>query len=301
MDKVQYIKNARVTNNSVILKNYFSPIEATICIGEVAAIERYKRPGYLAFKYIFPSFPFASRKKNYALITTEWSPNIYHWFFETLPKLVEIQKQVKDFDIILPEKYLKIDFIMKSLKAFGFDIKNIITIKKKSNLKVRNLYYQTLGTFDDKMLKSNLSKIREKILNFYSDKGPDFGEKIYISREKSKYRKIINEDELVKLLAKKGYKKILMEDYSFLDQLSIIRKAKYIIGCHGAGLGNALFAKERVKLYEFNSKKGNACYEYGFTNNIDHVSHKKILCELDGDNTHIANMKVDLKKLEKIL
>ena len=46
---------------------------------------------------------------------------------------------------------------------------------------------------------------------------------------------------------KKGFKSIRLSDYSFFQQALIFNNAKSIIGLHGAGSSNILFAKKKYK------------------------------------------------------
>jgi len=143
--------------------------------------------------------------------------------------------------------------------------------------------------------------IRKKILDYFPDKYKNFGDKIYISREKAEVRKVENEEELVTLLKSNGYRKVFMEDYSFLEQLSIIRNAKNIIALHGQGIANILFAKDNAKLYELVAPNYNKCYENYFSEECDFIQYQNILCKSNQSDAHSANITVDLKKLEKIL
>ena len=76
--------------------------------------------------------------------------------------------------------------------------------------------------------------------------------KLFISRRDT--RRLINEQEIEMFLAKKGYKKIFLEDYDVLDQLAMVALADSIVAIHGAALGpiifRRLFKKNELKLVE---------------------------------------------------
>ena len=88
-------------------------------------------------------------------------------------------------------------------------------------------------------------RLKEKFANFYKNQlGFDLGDKIYISRQKSKNRKVVNEDLLMELLVAYGFKKICAEDYSLIELISIMTRTKYFIGMVSAGLAHMMFMEK---------------------------------------------------------
>ncbi len=61
-------------------------------------------------------------------------------------------------------------------------------------------------------------------------------------------RKMINEDELVEYLIKKGFTEVFTEDYSEEDKIQMFNKAEYVIGAIGGGISNVLFSGPTCKL-----------------------------------------------------
>lgn len=252
---IQKLQNVAVTSNCVIIKK--GSIVPDSCVRE----GQYKE--YLKFKfrlkYCFPIF--SCSKKSYILATDEWSKNYCHWLWEALSKVIDLKKESPDAILILPKSFLKIDFVVKSLAAFGFTTKNIKIIPRKSQLFVKNLSFisclniGTQGYYD--FLK--LSEVTQTLLAHYSSEfKTNFGERIYISRFNPKNnvsRKVQNEAELVTMLTKYGFKTIYMENFSFLEQLSIASSSKFIVASHGAGITNVMFAKKDAHLFELVTSK----------------------------------------------
>ena len=73
---------------------------------------------------------------------------------------------------------------------------------------------------------------------------------MYLSRQKAKHRKILEEDKLISYLEKKGYEIIDFADYSVVEQAEIMASTKELITIHGAGLANLIFASPKMKLLE---------------------------------------------------
>lgn len=298
---IQNLRNVFVTNNSVIIDG--GNLVKASCVTD-HVYKKYQEFGF-KLKYFLPFFTFSN--KPHILMTDEWSKNYCHWLWEALSKLVELKKKNPDAILILPKSYLKIDFVIKSLEAFGFNKNNIKTIPKKSKLYVRNLSFipcidiATEGYYD--FLK--FTEIA-KTLNSYHKNNfkTNFGERIYISRsdpKKNTARKVANEDELVKMLDKYGFKTVYMENFSFLEQVSIMHDAKFILAPHGAGITNAMFASKDAHIIEFiNEKWQKTCFAEMFDRT--NQGYNRIDCkQIDNNTMQLSDIKVDVAAFEQKL
>jgi len=298
---IRKLKNIFVTNNSVIVAKHRVLKDSCVAEEYFAKYQKFK----FRLKYFFPII--SCNKKSYILTTDEWSKNYCHFLWEALSKLVDLKKEVPNATLILPKSYLKIDFVMKSLAAFGFNKDNIKTIPKRSHLRVKNLAFipciniATPGYYD--YLKFN--EVASILVSYYQESlKTNFGERIYISRnrpDKDVPRKITNETELVAILAKYGFKTVYMEKFSFLEQISISSYAKFIIAPHGAGITNAMFAKKNCHLLELvNTKWGKTCFAEMCER--ANIAYNRIDCEQSDDNSiHLGNINVDVLEMEKKL
>jgi capsular polysaccharide biosynthesis protein len=303
MDKsflIQKLKNVFVTNNCVIIKD--NNILRDSCVGE-EYYKKYLKPKF-RLKYFFPIFSFS--KKQHILITDEWSKNYCHWIWEALSKLVEMKKNFSDTILLLPKSYLKIDFMMKSLEAFGFNDKNIKIIPKKSRIKIRNLAFisciniSTPNYYD--FLK--FREISQKLISYYKEKlKTNFGTRIYISRsnpKKDTIRRIKNEKELREMLAKYGFKTVYMENFSFIEQISISYFAEFIISPHGAGITNIIFSEKCHLIELVNEKWQKTCFAEMCERSK--IKYDRINCKQDDERQlELANINIDIEELEKKL
>lgn len=301
----QKFRNAFIANNSVILNE--GKIVRDSCVGE-EFYKKYRRPGF-RLKYFLPLFSFA--KKPHILITDEWSKNYCHWLWEALSKLIVITQNFPpktDLILVLPSSYKKIDFVMKSLAAFGFNDSNIKFVPKKSQLRVGDLTFipcmgiATEGYYD--FLK--FSEVRQTLLAHYQEKlKTNFGARIYISRsdpKKNTARKVANETELTAMLAKYGFKTVYMENFSFLEQVSISNFAEFIVAPHGAGITNVMFARAKSHLIEMvSSEYGKTCFAH-MCDKMN-IAYDRIECPAinNGKVSVLQDITVDVANLEKKL
>ena len=78
----------------------------------------------------------------------------------------------------------------------------------------------------------------------------ELSKKIYVTREDSNYRKIINEGDVVTLLRENGYKVINPQLYEIDEQIEIFSNAEKIIAPHGSNLANIIFCKPGTEIFE---------------------------------------------------
>jgi capsular polysaccharide biosynthesis protein len=81
-------------------------------------------------------------------------------------------------------------------------------------------------------------------------------EVIYVSREDTPKRKMLNEAELCDRLKAEGVEIMVPSGYSIAEQIEIFRNAKTVIGPHGAGLTNVVFCQQGATLYEIMRDRG---------------------------------------------
>jgi len=78
----------------------------------------------------------------------------------------------------------------------------------------------------------------------------EISKKIYVTREDSNYRKIVNEGDVVTLLRGKGYRVINPQLYEIEEQIQIFSNADKIIAPHGSNLANIIFCKPGTEIFE---------------------------------------------------
>jgi capsular polysaccharide biosynthesis protein len=190
--------------------------------------------------------------------------NYYHWMCESIFRLWMIRKQLDKLVLVLPEYYQHADFIMRSLEPFK--IKNIFYIPNGKSLMVRNLCLPQIKPLCDSYNARQLKQVRQFYRDYVFIEKPikvDAIEKLYVSRQLASRRKVVNEDEIVKILKKYGFTIFHPERHHFLEQVAIFSQVKYLVGEHGSGLTNLMFMGEGTSLLELHKDK---------TNELDHPS-----------------------------
>lgn len=185
--------------------------------------------------------------KKYILITDDRvNNNFYHWINEALLRLLALGNLPENSMLLLPEECWKLEYVRNSLKVFNINEGHIWFIPKGKEVKIKKLEAVSCSMFAPGACNYPLMlRLKGKIEDFYKNQLIlDFGDKIYISRQKSKNRKVANEGLVMELLVSYGFKKICAEDYSLIELVSLMARTKYLIGIVSAGLAHMMFMKK---------------------------------------------------------
>jgi hypothetical protein len=77
--------------------------------------------------------------------------------------------------------------------------------------------------------------------------GPRTG-RWFLGRRNMRWRRLLNEDEIVNELAKAGFKTVYLEDMGMEEQILIFQRAEWIVAPNGSALLNLVFSSPGVKL-----------------------------------------------------
>jgi capsular polysaccharide biosynthesis protein len=75
-------------------------------------------------------------------------------------------------------------------------------------------------------------------------------ERLYISRDMAKGRKIVNSHEVTNFLSKLGFKCVVLESLSIAETALLFSAAEVVLAPHGAGLSNLVFCQPGTKVIE---------------------------------------------------
>lgn len=238
--------------------------------------------------------------------------NYAHWLIDVLPR-IELLKKAGLFDsidyfVVAGAKY---DFHLDSLEALGVKKEQLINadgrhfhICAKSLVATSHprgqasmLIPQWVNAFFDDLFKTKIDVAQSKL--------PEKFDKIYINRQDTSLRKVVNEDEVMELLESYGFKSFTMSEWSFFDKAKLFHNADYIVSIHSAGLGSLFFCKPHAKLLEI--------YSSGFvlTTYVNIALNQGMkyffrILKVDGGATDmkagiVEDVKIDLEELKSLL
>jgi capsular polysaccharide biosynthesis protein len=178
--------------------------------------------------------------------------NIYfHWMLDILPRWELLRINNCNFDEI---DYFVVDnsfsFQQETLKLLAIPEHKQININKIHHLQATQLIVPSFPGTVAWMPKWTCDFLKQQFLNLENIKLPSFQKRIYITRKLAKSRRVLNEDEILKLLAAYGFEEIILESMSVLEQAALFSQAEIIISPHGSGLTNLVFCQPGTKVIE---------------------------------------------------
>lgn len=267
------------------------------------SLEGMAKSAFLARQWITQvrHFP-ADTQQPVVLAYESWSAqNYYHWICDFLPRLLLLRQYYPTCNLLLPDMLPA--FAQDTLTYLGFH--DLLFIGKQDVFKFDKLVFPEAvasGGLHDPQL---IQQVRYELLQ--SVKLPaahlSKSKRLYVSRARANRRKPRNEEQVVSLLRQYQFATVYLEDYSFAEQVELLRDAEILVGMHGAGLTNLLFLPKGAQVVEFmNMESMNLCY-YHLASAVG-IQYSCILCkpiiEPTIDPNHF-DIVVDLAQLESSL
>jgi hypothetical protein len=183
----------------------------------------------------------------------------FHWIFDVLPRLFMLENYPGPLDYYLFYE-LKQNFQLEALQALGLTTDKIIQVNKSSYYQATNLLIPSLPGITGQVPAESCRLLRNKLLDTSEPRQTKY-QKIYISRNRAKARRIDNETDLMVKLSNLGFTCLNLEDYTFTEQIAIAHSADIIISPHGSGLTNIVFCQPGTTVIEiFSDTFINTCY-----------------------------------------
>lgn len=183
-----------------------------------------------------------------------------HWLRSYLPRLEGIQAYQQHTGIS-PSIILEADppsWVVESLEYFGFG-EQIVYWSRDQELTVERLLVPSVRRVEQLGDKSSqdfklLSPAAVRWLRDSAHRNGDTQEdtaqtRIFISRTDAERRHLANHDDIEAYLETQGFESYELSTLSFAEQVALFQRADIVVGVHGAGLTNLVFAAD-CRVYE---------------------------------------------------
>ncbi|NEO53877.1 MAG: glycosyltransferase family 61 protein [Okeania sp. SIO3B5] len=225
--------------------------------------------------------------------------NYYHSLIDNIPRLYLLHqdeyKKIPEIKLLVSSELTKLeDYYLKKLLPEN---------AKVFIVKPNNFYFLEKLIFPQLLTSYNAGYLPSEYLEFFMNKIKPNRERnkvnrIFISRKNSRSRHILNEDEILDRLAIHGFKKYFLEELSITEQIELFYDADYVIGVHGAGLVNLIFASE-INVLEIFSTSYVIPHYYYLAKSLNHT-YKHWCCDSKGGK-NTPSFIVDAEELLKKL
>jgi len=182
-------------------------------------------------------------------LATDGHNNYYHWMLDLLPKLfIALAAGLGDKPFYLGASTL---FQKQSLTLLGIPPARLLDANTIPFLQADELIVPFLGdnhppnVFDAAKYRL-LAEIFTNRLP--SDAAKNLPTRFVVSRDKTRSRRVVNEDALLARLAPLGFVPVHLEDLSILEQLTLFANAEAIVASTGAGLVNLIHCRPGTRV-----------------------------------------------------
>ncbi|MCH9630432.1 MAG: hypothetical protein S4CHLAM37_04310 [Chlamydiia bacterium] len=233
------------------------------------------------------------------VLAQEGAANYYHWMVEVLPKLAFLEENHIEYDQIYTP--FSSPFMRQTLELFGVDRKKVVEALPGRHIKAQELIALSAPAFSCYTPEWICRYLRNKLISKAKDviSSQIFSKKVFISRKKASYRRVINEDEVFALLQKQGFKRYFLEELSILEQVFLFHNAEVIIAPHGAGLVNLIFAEPHTKIVELFQEHEDDTYWY--LSQIRGIDHRCVKTTEFKKNGGYTDTHIPLEIIENII
>lgn len=196
-----------------------------------------------------------------------WATDYYHWLTDYLVQVfaLEAYREQTETDptVLIPKN--PPGWLRNSLPLAGIDTDQTVewsgSRAQCPRLAVGSLRRHTASTgngyIHSPAAMARLgNRIQDAVPGTNEDNRP---RRLYVSRADAEDRRVQNEDALLEALKDYGFERIVPSEHTFAEQVRRFADAEVVLGPHGAGLTNVIFAPETTLVELFGSYQ-NACF-----------------------------------------
>jgi capsular polysaccharide biosynthesis protein len=236
----------------------------------------------------------------YATIITLFDRNYYHWLIDTLPRLCLLQavRTAEPVTLLMPTDLSP--YQVTSLQRCIPPHMSIKYIDSHEPVIVERLLMPSYirDRLNLYVPFEQLNKIRSAILR-NSDESL-VGEpvrRVYVARGPARHRRVLNEEAVVDCLVRHNFRVVQPDNLSIEEQALLFRDVEWIVGPHGAGLTNMLFADHAIVLEFLSDPKITSLHFRRLAASLGHEHHYLSVKQRSKDR----DMTVDIGELERFL
>ncbi|MEG4309671.1 MULTISPECIES: tetratricopeptide repeat protein [unclassified Microcoleus] len=244
---------------------------------------------------------------NVAFLSARWGGAAYfHWMFDVITRFDLLQRSglIETIDKFVVNASDS-SYQAETLEILGIPQAKILESRCNLHITADKLIVPSIS-YDGSgaVSKWKCEYLKQTFLNEKQPLNTDYSDRIYITRKQASYRRLVNEEEVIKYLEKIGFRSVKLETMSVGEQASCLAAAKVVIAPHGGGLTNLVFCSPGTKVIElFSPLYVPHCY--WMISNLCSLEHYYLLGELVDDKIQKCpghkDMRVDLNSLEKLL
>ncbi|QDT11475.1 glycosyltransferase family 61 protein [Planctomycetes bacterium K23_9] len=244
-------------------------------------------------------------------ITDNWSCGYFHWICDALPRL-ELALQhypANELTLVLPYKFRRHGYFLESLKAFGLKETRILNRFEKLTCRdfILPCHLAGTGSHDPEMI----GRLRDRFGRFFGAlAGRPSGHlarrsssRVYVSRAIATRRRIANEQDILPILKRHGFHRVVAENMTWEEQIATMLSTEFLISNHGSGLANMFAMRPGSSVLEIRERyeTGQGCF-WGLASAAQ-LDYYYMLADKDdaSKSAHWSDVRVDPSELKRTI
>ncbi|MEG4006621.1 tetratricopeptide repeat protein [Microcoleus sp. Pol11C1] len=244
---------------------------------------------------------------NVAFLSARWGGAAYfHWMFDVITRFDLLQRSglIETIDKFVVNASDS-SYQAETLNTLGISQDKLLESRCNLHITADKLIVPSISyNGSGAVSKWKCEYLKQTFLKEQQPLNTDYSERIYISRQQASYRRIVNDEEVIKYLEKFGFRSVKLETMSVAEQASCLAAAKVVVAPHGGGLTNLVFCNPGTKVIEIFSPLY-VPYCYWMISNLCGLEHYYLIGDLVDDGTPIKplhkDMQLNLNSLEKLM
>lgn len=196
--------------------------------------------------------PPVKRIEGTVAVLTGLSANVYfHWMVDILPRLDILRRSgfpEQEIDWFYVNSLAQ-PFQRQTLEQLGIPRDRILESDRHPHLQASRLVVPSFASPIGWATAESIEFLRSQFLSPQSTPSTT-PKRLYLSRQTARYRKVINEPELIQYLQKQGFSVITLDEYTVREQAQLFANAEVIVAPHGAALTNLVFCQPKTTVLE---------------------------------------------------
>jgi capsular polysaccharide biosynthesis protein len=173
--------------------------------------------------------------------------NYYHWTIEMLGQLRLVEAAGLKYDYIAaPARH---GFARQSLELLGAQPSQIVPLGHFTHVQADRLIVPSIAcTFPH---PASVAFLRERMrIQPWSHYQREDRLRLYISRPRRRIRHVVNEQELLAAIRPLGFEPVELDNLPLKQQIQLFQRAEAVVGPHGAGFTNLVYARPDAAVFE---------------------------------------------------
>ncbi len=193
-----------------------------------------------------------------AVVATTLGAGYAHWLLEEWPRRLALGPGAGGAEKIIAHAAQPFAREARALTGWPDEV---IEPGRYSHFGCEQLVVPSLPGPEGRPTQAMVDRVTEAVAPLYDPAVSPWGERIYVTRDRARRRRVVNEADVWAQLEPRGFVKLRAEELTWAEQINAFRQAKVVVGPHGAGLANLVFCRPGTRVVElFNRAYVNGLY-----------------------------------------